>query len=131
MSTVIVLATLAAGAVGALVRYAVSVRAAASVNAGAASSGMPWAVLIVNSVGSLVAGVGIGLADVLAAPDLRAILVSGFAAGLTTFSTFSVETVQLVLTGRARTAALSVAANLVAGVGAVLLGWTVVTASLG
>ena len=60
-------------------------------------SRLPWAVLIVNVVGSLVGGVVLGLAQAgVIGADLRLILLSGFAGGLTTFSTFSVETIQLI-----------------------------------
>ena len=79
---------------------------------------VPWAVLVVNVAGSFIGGVLIGATT----GDLRVILLTGFCGGLTTFSTFSVETVQLVMARRVRTAALSVAANLVLGVGAAALG---------
>ena len=81
---------------------------------------VPWAVLAVNVAGSLLGGVLIGAAS----GDLRLILLTGFCGGLTTFSTFTVETVQLVLSGHARRAALSVALTLVLGVGAATLGFT-------
>ena len=80
---------------------------------------VPWAVLVVNVAGSFIGGVLIGATT----GDLRVILLTGFCGGLTTFSTFSVETVQLVMARRVRTAALSVAANLVLGVGAAALGY--------
>ena len=81
------------------------------------------AVLIVNVVGSLVGGIVLGLVQAgLIGADLRLILLSGFAGGLTTFSTFSVETIQLLMVGRWRSALVSVVANLVLGVGAVVLG---------
>lgn len=83
---------------------------------------LPWAVLVVNVIGSalggVVLGVGVGLDD-----GIRLVLLTGVAGGLTTFSTLSVETVQLVLAGRWRTAAVSISANLLLGLAAVGLGW--------
>lgn len=102
-----------AGAVGAVIRYLVS-RAFAR-----PGDAFPWAVLIVNVIGSAIGGAVLGLAvagDV--SPELRLILLTGFCGGLTTFSTFSVETVQLVIDGKWRVAAVSVGANLVLGVAA-------------
>ena len=99
---------LVAGALGAVLRFLV-VRLVPT----------PWAVLVVNVVGSLVGGVLIGATS----GDLQLILLTGFCGGLTTFSSFTVETVQLVLEGRARRALLSVGLNLVLGVGAAALGF--------
>ena len=48
--------------------------------------------------GSAIGGVAVGLATTgVISPDLRLILVGGFAGGLTTFSTWSVETIQLFM----------------------------------
>ncbi len=80
--------------------------------------------LIVNVAGSLVAGVAIGLSEMLGTGDLPLVLLSGVAGGLTTFSTFSVETVQLVMVRRVRAAVISVAANLAGGLLAVIAGWS-------
>ena len=99
---------LLAGVGGALLRFAV-VRVVAA----------PWAVLAVNVAGSLLGGVLIGATS----GDLRLILLTGFCGGLTTFSTLTVETVQLVLAGHTRRAALSVGLNLVLGIGAAALGF--------
>ena len=67
---------LLAGVAGALVRFFVvrTVRA-------------PWAVLAVNVAGSFVAGLLIGSTD----GDLRLILLTGFCGGLTTYSSFMVQ----------------------------------------
>jgi len=76
-------------------------------------------VLVVNVVGSAIGGVLLATTS----GDLRLVLLTGFCGGLTTFSTFSVETVQLVLDGKSRVAVLSVVANLVLGIGAAALGY--------
>lgn len=99
---------LGAGAFGAVLRFLV-----------ARLAPTPWAVLIVNAVGSFVGGVLIGAT----AGDLRLVLLTGLCGGLTTFSTFSVETVQLVLERKTRIALVSVGANLVLGIGAAALGF--------
>jgi len=108
VTPLLALAVIAAGAVGALARYLVG-------RAGA-NAAWPWPVLLVNAVGSLVAGLAMHT-------DLALIVAVGFAGGLTTFSTFSVETVQLVGQGRWRAAAASVALNLTLGLAAATAGW--------
>ncbi len=128
MTPLVVAVALAGGAVAALARYAVAVRFAP---AEPSEERFPWAVLIVNLVGSVVAGVAIGLSDVLVSADLRYVLLGGVAGGLTTFSTFSVETVQLVMGRRARAALVSVGANLVGGLLAIIAGWALTVSLLG
>ena len=108
---IVVLVTLAAGALGAGLRFVVA-RVFPS----------PWAVLLVNAVGSGLGGLIYGLAVVgNLGDDALLVLLGGFCGGLTTFSAFGVETVQLVLAGRGKLAALSVVANLVLGIGAAAL----------
>ena len=104
------LLVIAAGAAGSLVRYLVG-------RAGARAT-WPWPVLLVNVIGSLIAGVAIHT-------DLALIAVTGFAGGLTTFSALSVETVQLFTEGRWRAATASIALNLVLGIAAATAGWFV------
>lgn len=99
-----VLATLLAGALGAALRFLV---------ARAFAERPVRAVLLVNVAGSALGGAVLALTS----GDLRLILLTGFCGGLTTFSTFSVETVQLVMDGKARLAAISVIANLGLGIG--------------
>ena len=116
-----VIVALLAGAVGAAVRYA------ASTLIGRTRSRLPLAVLLVNIVGSLIGGVVLGLVQAgTIGTDARLVVLSGLAGGLTTFSTFSTETVQLALAGRWRTASLSVAANLAFGIAAAVVGFALV-----
>ena len=124
-------AVIVAGAVGAVLRYLVS-RVFASNRSlssrAAAYRNVPWAVLIVNVVGSAIGGAVLGLATTgVVSSDLRLVLLTGLCGGLTTFSTFSVETVQLVLERRYRQAALSVGLNLVLGIAAAALGYLLVS----
>lgn len=122
MSTLVVIVALLAGSLGAVIRYGTA-RAFATHPAR-----LPWAVLIVNVAGSLIGGVALGLAHAgVWGADARVIVLSGFCGGLTTFSTFSVETIQLALEGRPRAAAASVSANLALGIAAAALGWWLVT----
>jgi CrcB protein len=124
VSAGVLVAALAAGAGGALLRYLVSVLAARRAAARGDATPFPWAVLVVNVVGSAIGGAVLGLAQVGGvSADARLILLSGLCGGLTTFSTFGVETVQLVIDGRARAALVSVSANLVLGLAAATGGW--------
>jgi CrcB protein len=110
VSPLVVAAALVTGALGAIVRYGVS----RTVEARSGTARLPRAVLIVNAAGSLVAGAAIG-ATHGSAPELTFVLVSGFAAGLTTFSTWTVETMQLVGGAKPAAAVRHVVANLLAG----------------
>lgn len=110
MSPLVVAAAVVAGAFGAVARYGVS----RAVETRAGKARLPRAVLIVNTAGSLVAGAAIG-ASQASAPELTFVLVSGFTAGLTTFSTWTVETMQLVGGAKAAAAVRHVVANLLAG----------------
>jgi fluoride exporter len=110
------------GGVATIVRYLIS-------RAYSKRSGLPWAVFTVNVVGSAIAGVAVGLATTGAiSSDLRLVLVGGLAGGLTTFSTWSVETIQLLLEGRLRTALVSVTLNLAIGLAAATAGYLAATA---
>ena len=113
LTPLVVVGVLVAGAVGAVLRFALS--RALPVRPGH----LPGGILIVNVVGSAVAGALIGLAERAALEgDLRLVLVTGFCGGLTTFSTWTVETVELIDGGRWRAAILNVVVTLALGLAA-------------
>ena len=105
----------AGGALGAMARYGTD----SMVNRWA-GLGFPWGTVTVNLVGSLVLGLLIGAAvhGLHLGQEMRALIVTGFLGAFTTFSTFSLETVELMSGGRVAAglanAALSVAGCLVA-----------------
>jgi len=112
VTPLLLLAVAVGGALGALLRQLTSV-------ALAGRGRMPWGVLVVNVVGSFVAGLALALP---LDPTVQLIIVSGVCGGLTTFSTFAVETIQLVSEGKHRAATASVALNLALAGPAALLG---------
>ena len=82
-------------------------------------SAFPWGTLTVNVTGSLLLGFLLGLP----ANDTVLLLAgTGFCGALTTYSTFSYETLRLAQTRAWRVAAASVLANLVVGIGAAFAG---------
>lgn len=117
------LAAVIAGGVASVVRFGV-----ASIFAGRR---LPWAVFIVNVIASFIGGLFLGLADLgLIYGGLTVVLIGGIAGGLSTFSTFSVETIQLVQENRVRAAMMSVAANLIGGVLLAALGYGFIVTAL-
>jgi CrcB protein len=115
LSPLVVVAVLVAGAVGAVLRYALS--RAFPVRPGH----LPGGILIVNVVGSGLAGALIGVAERAALDgDLRLVLVTGFCGGLTTFSTWSVETIELLDGRRWRAAILNVVVTVTLGITAAI-----------
>ncbi|RXZ46316.1 fluoride efflux transporter CrcB [Agromyces binzhouensis] len=115
MSALVFAAVLVAGAIGAVLRYLLS--KAYPVRPGH----LPGGILVVNLVGSGLAGAVIGLAERAAvSDDVRLVLVTGFCGGLTTFSTWCVETIELADGGRWRAAVLNVLVTLALGIGAAL-----------
>jgi CrcB protein len=90
---------------------------------------LPWAVFTVNVIGSAIGGVTVGLATTgVVSTSLQLVLVGGVAGGLTTFSTWSTESVQLILAGKWRTAGVNVVLNLIVGLAAATAGYLVATA---
>jgi CrcB protein len=79
----------------------------------------PWGTAIVNVAGSLLLGFLIGLP---ASDPVLLLAGTGFCGALTTYSTFSYETLRLVQTRAWRVAAVSVLVNLGAGIGAAFAG---------
>jgi fluoride exporter len=83
----------------------------------------PWATLLVNTAGSLIIGMSLGVAGKLGlGAEWHAALATGLAGGLTTFSSWTTATVRLVSEERYAAAALNVGTNLVAGLAAAALG---------
>ena len=79
----------------------------------------PWGTFVVNAAGSFLLGLTVAIA-----PDwLVALAGVGFCGALTTFSTFSFETVRLLEDRRPLTALANVAWSVLVSVAAAALGW--------
>jgi fluoride exporter len=89
----------------------------------------PWGTLAVNLAGCLVLGV---LAGANNGGSTAYLLVgTGFCGALTTYSTFSYETVRLAQERAYFYAVANVLVSVVAGLGAALIGYTVTRAAIG
>jgi CrcB protein len=88
----------------------------------------PYGTLAVNLLGSMLLGavMELGAARTALDPNLRLVLGVGFLGAFTTFSTFSLETMNLLREGSYLMAGVNVAANLVLCLTAVWLGITLV-----
>ncbi len=111
-----VLAVALGGALGSVCRYAVG-RALLSQT-------FPWATVVVNLLGCLAIGlvVGWGLARGGLGESSRALLVTGFLGGFTTFSAFGLDAVLLGEDGQLTSAIWYLALQVAGGLGAVSLG---------
>lgn len=122
MTLGLAIAIVVGGALGALLRYG------AQLLWSARGAHVPIAVLLVNVVGSATAGAFLALsqADVVD-PAVALIVMTGFCGGLTTFSTFAVETVELATGSSWRPAAANIVLNLVLGLGAAAFAFAITT----
>ena len=114
-----VLAVGSGGFVGAVARYLISL----GLQRATESASFPFGTLVVNVSGCLVIGLLAGLLTtrLVLSPELRLLIITGFLGALTTFSTFSLETVNLWRNGTYGLAALNLSGQLLLGVGGV---WT-------
>lgn len=88
------LAVVAGGGIGSLIRYLVTFGIMQRLG-----PGFPWWTFIINVTGSFVIGIVFEITQTRAcpgAPLLRVFLMTGVLGGYTTFSTFSLETLQQI-----------------------------------
>lgn len=106
------------GAVGAPLRYLID-RAVEARH----DTAFPWGTFAANAAGSAVLGALTGAALVAAVPqEVRLLLGTGLCGALTTYSTFSYETLRLAEAGSRFLAAANVIVSILAGLGSVYLG---------
>lgn len=111
------------GAFGTLARYVVSVLALPI------SRELPWGTIIINITGSFL----IGLVGTLTlahgrypvSENFRMFVMVGFCGGYTTFSSFSLQTLDLIRNGTMGRAAINIAVSVALCIGAVALGHVV------
>lgn len=118
-AVIAVLLIAAAGALGALSRYGVSLLAAKWLG-----EDFPFGTLIVNVLGCLLLGFLAqgALGNPALSRHLKLAIGTGFLGSFTTFSTFGVETINLMERGEWGSALANVALNLVVGLGCAALG---------
>jgi CrcB protein len=87
-------------------------------------SDFPWGTLTVNVVASLLLGVVSGAGASLGT-TVSALVGTGFCGALSTYSTFSYETMRLTQRGRHTFALANIGLSLVGGLGAAALGWAI------
>ena len=85
---------------------------------------LPVGTLAANLVGGYLIGMAVAVFEQhgALAPELRLFVITGFLGGLTTFSTFSAESVSLLTTGRYGWALAHTAAHLLGSIALTLLG---------
>ncbi|WP_049920049.1 fluoride efflux transporter FluC [Halobiforma nitratireducens] len=103
------------GAIGAVFRHWVYLRFS--------SEGFPWPTLLVNVLGSFVFGLAVFAG---AGESTIQLLGIGACGSVTTFSSFSVETVQLYERGDRLRAVANAAGNLVLSLAGIALAWGIV-----
>jgi CrcB protein len=111
---------MAGGAIGTLARYVVSVLALP------VSSQLPWGTIFINVSGSLIIGffgtLTLAGGRYPVCESLRLFVMIGLCGGYTTFSSFSLQTLDLMRSGGLMRAATNVAASVILCIGAVAVG---------
>ncbi len=89
---------------------------------------LPMGTLLANLAGGFLIGVAVELFTLhpVLAPEIRLFVITGFLGGLTTFSTFSAETVSLLQRGQMGWAVSIISAHLLGSIAMTLLGIAVV-----
>jgi len=105
------------GAIGTLARFSVS-----NISQKYAANGFPIGTLSVNLIGSFIIGLLWGLLENQPSTQLRVFLFVGILGGFTTFSAYSIETLNLFREGSTKLAALNILLNNLLGILLALFG---------
>lgn len=107
------------GFIGACLRYIVSVGSSKLFG-----THLPYGTLIVNITGAILIGMimELSLTTEIISPNLRLFLTTGIMGGLTTFSTFSYETITLLSDGNYIFGTLNICLNLFLSLFGVIVG---------
>jgi fluoride exporter len=118
-----VLLVMIGGGLGASSRYGATLLAVRFLG-----SSYPWGTLFANLVGCFLIGICFALAEFkgMLSPDLRLFFVTGFLGGLTTFSTYAMESVSFARSGSLSMTLLNISAHNLAGLALVLIGMALV-----
>ena len=108
------------GFMGAIARFWLSGR----VQDLSGSIGFPYGTLAINLVGCFLLGILSYLIDVrgMFTPEVRSLLIIGLLGAFTTFSTFSMETFNLLAAGESVRALLNISSSVIFGLAAVWAG---------
>ena len=98
------------GALGSMARFW-----AAGAVARMTSTAFPYGTILINILGSFVIGwfAGLTVSKQPPSPDMRAFVMAGLCGGFTTFSAFSLQTLELLREGRVLAATVNVGVSVV------------------
>ncbi len=108
------------GALGALTRWGISLFIASHV-----SSAFPWATFSINIVGCIVIGLASALVSKVQTLYLGQFLIIGFLGAFTTFSTYSMEGINLIMTDKWATGLAYIVSSNILGLMAVIIGFKI------
>ena len=113
-----ILLVIAGGGIGSACRYLMSVFANRRFG-----DSFAWGTMTVNLLGCLLIGFLVGLVDRSILPKAyRLLLITGFLGGFTTFSSFSIESIGMILEGSIGKGLLNIGVNVALGLGLTLIG---------
>ena len=111
---------IAGSAIGGLARYWLAI-----VVAWLLGPAFPWGTLLINVTGSFVIGLAGSMTDAREHAAFRAFLMVGICGGFTTFSSFSLQTFELMEAGRSGAALGYIALSVGLCLAAVWAGWMI------